>query len=49
MKNEPNVFLGSVVAYGKIYFNELKPKADANTPDEFRAIIADHARAPNTN
>ena len=49
VKNEPNVFLGSVVAYGKIYVNELRPKADANTPAEFRAMIANHVRAPTAN
>lgn len=47
VKNERDLLLGSVVAYGKIYFNELKAKVVANTPDEFKAIIAEFARTPN--
>jgi hypothetical protein len=44
VKDECYLLLGSVVAYGKIYCNELKAKVVSNTPDEFMAIITEHAQ-----
>jgi len=48
VKNERDLLLGSVVAYSTIYFNELKTKVIANSQVEFKAIIDEFARTPNT-